>query len=213
MNNVKGVDVLDILIAFIKGCHYKNKDRGWENCIHSVIGDKDYWIWNADYLLNQLLRQVDVPPERYLLSKGAKEMWEKLKPTGNKGDQITSYYYREKLTIHNNINEKVDLYKGAENSPSNFVEIKEGNTFIYKDIFHHEHTVPVYVIKNKLLDLKDEDLTKENVKKILEKMYICRMLKSEDRSIEPKFKKDRPIEVEEVLKEVYKDIEVEFPKK
>lgn len=206
MSEKNEIDVLDILIAFIKGCKYK--DEGLDNCIHSVIDNKDYWIWNTDYLLNQILRQINVPPERYLLSKGAKEMWKKLSPTGKKGDSITKYYYREVLTIQNDLNEEVGLYKGADSKPSSFVEIRKGNKFIFNDIFHLEHVIPIHVIKNQLLALDSESLTKKNVEQILSKMYVCRMLKSEDRLIDSAYKKNRPFDLNRILKEVYTKIEI-----
>ena len=215
MSKTNDIDVLDILIAFVKGCHYENKERDWTNCIYSNLNGKDYWIWNADYLLNQILRQIDVPPERYVTSKGALEMWDKLKPTGKKGKRvikaISDCYYRERLTIHNTLDEKVGLYKGAEKKPSSHLDIKEGNIFTFNDVFHLEHIIPIHKIKEELLSLSDEDLTKDKVSEILEKIYVCRMLKSEDRSIESKYKSNRTGTAREIVKEVYKDIDVEFP--
>lgn len=211
MSKIEQADVLDILIAFIKGCHYKNDERKFSNCIHSSIDGKDYWIWNADYLLNQLLRQIDVPPERYFLSKRAEEMWTKLKPEGKKGTDIKDYYYRESLTINGDTGESIGLYNGADSKPYKFIEVKKGNKFIFNDIFHLEHTIPIHEIKKKLLSLPENEITKENVDEIINQIYICRMLKSEDRSIDPKYKKNRPFDLERVLKEVYKGIDIIRP--
>ena len=135
-------------------------------------------------------------------------MWKKLSPTGKKGDSITDYYYREVLTIQNDLNEEVGLYKGADSKPSSFVEIRRGNKFIFNDIFHLEHMIPIHVIKEQLLALDSESLTKKNVEQILSKMYVCRMLKSEDRLIDSAYKKNRPFDLNRILKEVYTKIEI-----
>ena len=66
--------------------------------------------------------------------------------------------------------------------------------------------IPINVIKEKLLSLSNEELTKDNVYNIINKMCICRILKSEDRSIKSQYRKNRPFDLDIIIKEVYEKI-------
>lgn len=196
-------NVLDIIICFVES--YKNETKEWSPNIQSSYKDKKYFIWNTHYLLGQILRQVNIPEDYILLSKGAKEKWEQLSPVGKNGSDITNYYYRESLIANCKEPVEVQEYKGSE-SKGEKRTITNGETFIFRDIFHLEHTIPINVIIDELLKLSNENnLNYDSVSSVLNKMYICRMLKEEDRkSIDPKHKSKRSIEIETVLKEVYK---------
>lgn len=193
-------DVLDVIIYFVKS--YRNETKENKPNIQSNFKGKKYHIWNADYLLNQILRQISIPEDHILLSKAAKEKWEQLNPSGKKGSLITNYYYHEKLKAHCNEQVKVKCYKGAETKEYK-TEIKNGEVFIFRDVFHYEHTIPISAIIKELLKVDEKNnLNYDSVSRVLNKMYICRMLKEEDRNIDEKY--DRSIELEEVLEKVYK---------
>lgn len=197
MNN----EVLDLIICFVES--YKNKTKDWNPNIHSTYNGEDYYIWNTQYLFNQIMRQINVPAERYLISRGAQELWDKLAPEGKNGTDITNYWYREKLTVHNKEPIVVKSYKGASNNYDE-ITLVDGKTFVFNDLFHLEHTIPVNMIIDELLKLSDDNrLNYQTVAETINKMYICRMLKSEDRSIDPQYKSKRFLDVRETIRTVY----------
>ena len=191
-------EVLDIIISLLKG--YKNISSNGDPFLHSRFKENDLYLWNTNYLLNQVIRQYNIPPERYLITKEAKALWDKITD-----EPITNYYYREEITAKFD-GAFVQEYKGAQKDQYRQRTLQAGDKFIYKDIFHHEHVIPVIVIIRQLKELKDEELDYEHVYPILENMYICRMLKSEDREIKNKY--NRPSDKDEVIKTVYEPAKV-----
>ena len=191
-------EVLDIIISFIKS--FKNSDSNSRPFIYSTYKGGDRWIWNTDYLINQILRQIDVPPERFLISKKAKELWESIT-----SEDIRKYYYQEKVTAEYD-GAVIEEYSGASKTPRNTRTLKKNDSFTYKDVFHHEHMIPIKIIIDELIKLKDDELDYEHVDSILSKIYICRILKSEDRKIKNKY--NRSSNIDEVIRDVYSEIEV-----
>ncbi len=187
-------EVYDIIISLVKG--YKNKDANSEHFIESEFDGKKIWLLNTQYLLNQFLRQINVPQERCLVSQKALEKWKSLV-----GDEdINKYYYRENVEVK--YDGFISEYKGAKKNPEPEREVKPGDTFIFRDLFHLEHVVPISVIIEELCTLYDNDaLNYENVDKVISSIYVCRMLKEEDRRIEEKYK--RPNNKDDVIKDVY----------
>ena len=187
-------EVYDILISFIKSCKNSKEGNGHPS-IRGEYKGKKTWIWNADYLFNQILRQIDVPPERYLVSEAAQELWDKITD-----EPISKYYYREKVVA---TREGAEIYefKGSSKKSEASRILKIGDSFIFNDVFHLEHTIPIKIIIDELTSLNDEKLDYEHVDDILSKMYICRILKSEDRNINQKY--NRSSVLEEVLVDVY----------
>ena len=191
-------EVYDIIISFIKSL--KNANDGSKPFIGSIYNKQDKRIHNTDYLINQILRQVGIPKERYLISRKAKELWESIS-----SKDIHDYYYHEKVVAEFD-GAEIQEYSGANKTPKRTRILKKNDSFIYKDVFHNEHMIPIKVIISELTSLNDDELNYENVDSILNKIYICRILKSEDRSIKNKYK--RSSDIEEVIKNVYSDIEV-----
>lgn len=181
--------VLDIIIEFIKAL--KTKDKA----IEVNINGKMYKIWSCKYLLNQLLRQLHTPKERWYISKKAKELWDKLSPT-----PIENYHYNDIVQVVSDASIEVEIYKGND---SHFEKrtLKSGDKFKFNSVFHEEHIVPINVIIHKLLEL--DNLTYANVESILDKIAMCRILKSEDKLLNKQAKKNRPCDAEEVLKRIY----------
>lgn len=202
MNN----EVFDIIISLVKS---HEEDTKWDHPnVRSFYNNKEYLIYNADYILNQVLRQINIPEDHYLLSKEANDLWNKLKPDGKYGKNIKDYWHRETLTVHYNEPVEIKEYSGASKTPI-VKKVKDGDTFIFRDVFHLEHIYPIDMIIEDLKELnKSGDLNYDSLAKVLDKIYICRMTKEEDRSIPSCFKSSRPHNLEEILKQVYSKIDI-----
>ncbi len=127
----------------------------------------------VSYLLNQTIRQLWLPKEHYLVSVKAQDLWDRI----TDGD-IRDYFYRDRVKVK--CDSKLPYYIGNAKKPSEYWTYKKGKTFSYRSVFHDEHIVPVDTIVKELLNL--ETITPETVKSVLDKIYICKMLKEEDRS-------------------------------
>lgn len=179
-------EILDIIISLIKGVQN-----------HNHIESDGHKLWGSKYLLNQVIRQYSQPDDHYFISKDAKELWNKIT-----SDDIMTKFYRDKLTL-----DKVDgsivlkCFKGNSNSYTNWTPNK-GDKLTYRDVFHDEHIVPVKMIINELIKLKE--INYSSVEEVLGKIYICRMLKEEDKKILNK--SNRPLDYRQAKKENYGDI-------
>ncbi len=177
-------EVLEIIINFVKACK-KGKEHAYIEC----DGKR---IWSANYLLNQILRQYYIDDAHILVSKKAQELWNQIAEEKD----IKRFTYRQTFTAKIDI--KVDMYFGAKKDGV-LTSVKKGQKVVWNNIFHDEHTIPIKIIIKELCML--EDLSYENVSKILDKIYICKMLKEEDRKIIQK--SDRPSNVIEVVEKIY----------
>lgn len=192
--------VLDIIIEFVKGFYSE------ENSIQLESKKEGHCkLKSCNYLLNQILRQWDIPKENYYVSKAADALWKEL---ASEDDSINNYTYTQKVKFNKDNPVTVDVYKGSEKkgTPTKLSkDDKENNTFKFNSVFHEEHIIPICVVMDKLCELYEEDkLNYENVVNILNKISICKMLKREDRKLnEMNFKKNRPFDVEKILKEQY----------
>jgi hypothetical protein len=99
----------------------------------------------------------------------------------------------------------VNKYSGA--SKNALVE-SIGKDFIFRDVFHDEHIIPIAVIIEELLKLKDSEITPEKVAKIIDKICICRITKEEDRKITPRYK--RSSDLSEAYETAYKPNQVKI---
>ena len=63
-------------------------------------------------------------------------------------------------------------------------KLVKGINFPFNNVFHDEHVIPIRMIISQLLAL--DSFTYENVELILSQMYICKILKTEDRQIKQK---------------------------
>ena len=177
-------EVLEIIISFVKAC--KNDKE------HAYVESNGKRIWSAYYLLNQILRQYYIDDNHVLISKKAQELWEKIAVEPN----IKRFNYRNTFTAKVNID--IDMYYGAKKEGV-LTSVKKGQKVIWNKIFHDEHTIPVNIIIKELCSL--DNLNYESVLKVLDKIYICKMLKEEDRKIIQK--SDRPSNVIEVVEKIY----------
>lgn len=137
----------------------------------------NFQIWNrsAKYILNQLLRQIKIPKENWYITYKADTLWQQLTT-----DRMDDYNYQKKVTLTRNEHLSVTTFKGNSNKP-NVRTLTKGDSFAFREVFHDEHIIPIKIIINELLKL--DAPTYETVVEILSKISICRMLKTEDRSI------------------------------
>lgn len=159
-------EVIDLIITLIKGAKAK------EDCIVS----SEVTLQGCNYLLGQVIRQIRIPLDHWFVSDGAKTLWEKLT-----SKNIMEFWYTMHVPCDRANGIEVGLYRGSEKYPHTKPTLNKGDTIIYREVFHDEHIVPVVVIVNELCALKEP--TRENVKRILDKIYMCKLLKEEDRRI------------------------------
>ena len=185
--------VLDIIIAFVKGIKDHPKEN--KNAPHHYINDGTNTLWNANYLLNQILRQYRINPDHIFVSVAADKRWRELTEK-----EMKDYNYTMEVPLKNDA--ELELYKGAEKNHHK-VNMAKGHKFKFREIFHDEHIIPISMIIKKLIDL--EELNYNNVQEILNNLYICRILKSESKIIDKNNKTDRDWNVNTTVKELFKN--------
>ena len=187
---------IDIIITFLKNWNsYKENGTTYEylgkptdkydaECID---------LWSPRYLLGQIIRQIPVT-KRYV-SDEAQKLWDKLTD-----EDIWKYNYRDNVPVKEKSKGfTVKKYKGASKTAE---EQAVGNSFIFRDVFHDEHIIPISIIVEELLELKGSNITPEKIKEIIDKICLCRITKEEDREIKPRSK--RPSNLSEAYHKVYK---------
>mgnify|MGYP003319230607 CR=1 FL=1 len=182
--------VINLIIDFVNGAYETTKDGFYE------IRDGKHAIFGCRYLLNQIIREYELPNDHYLVSEGALAEWKRL---GLEKENINKYYYHEIIKLNGVY--KYYRYKGADKTPT----LEESDWFRFNDIFHLEHIVPIKMIIKRLFELKkNNQLTQENVADTLDKIYICRMLKREDRNIKAKYNRGT-LNYKEIVNTIYKE--------
>lgn len=154
-------------------------------------GGREDKICNPKYLLGQIIRQYVLSSGQYYISLRAENLWKSIS-----GKSIWDYTYRQYVKCENDIPVTVFEYTGNQNKPRGKRIISKGDGFVFRDIFHDEHMIPISLAVNRLI--AEKDLNYENVRKVLDSMYICRLLKCEDRELPVKYK--RPYDLQEVIK-------------
>lgn len=182
--------VFDIIINLMSGIKSNN-------LLTSKLDNEKVELYNCRYLLSQVLRQYNLPLEHYLVSKKAYEKWSKIR-----SDNIFNYKYRDTIYKTTDDYVVVDKYKGSNKEPyEKDVVVKKGESFVFNDVFTDEHVVPINIIIKELLSLKNYDYL--SIKEVLDKIYICKILKEEDYMI--KNKSTRSIDYREVIINDYYD--------
>ena len=108
---------------------------------------------------------------------------------------------------------KKDLYKGNQfKKPyKKDVELNNASTLRFNELFIFEHLTTISDIKKAILDL--DEITPESVKELLDsKVYVCRILKSENAKIAKEYNSKRGLDINWILENVYKDIPVHVSK-
>lgn len=151
------------------------------------------------YLLGQSIRQYDVPEENYHISQAAKERWDELS-----NDCIRNYWYRKQVKCNNlKLAKSYNLYIGSTNAGIPTI-LNPGETFMFRQMFHEEHTIPVSLILNELTG-NPKISTKKDIEELLDSMHISILLKDEDRAINAKFgtTKKRSLIFSDNVKNIY----------
>jgi hypothetical protein len=144
--------------------------------LHSQINIDKAALNSLRYLLGQSVRQYDIPLENYHISQAALERWEQLSK-----DKIEKYHYRDMVKCDNLTKlYRFKQFKGASKS-GNPRKLHPNGSFVFRDMFHEDHVIPVSLILNELIKIKTVD--ENSVKEQLNKMHICIILKEEDRKL------------------------------
>jgi hypothetical protein len=164
--------VLDVLISLIKGAKSQ-----WSGLQCDYEG-QHYTLWGCSYLLDQALRLYQIPDDHYLISEKAKDLWTEIttKP-------IKDFNYQRPVTYEFKEPLEAKCFTGNGNGFSTRT-LKQNDSFPYRDVFHDDHVVPLKIIIQELVNL--DEISYETVLPILNKIYICRMLKEEDRMLKNK---------------------------
>ncbi len=182
--------IFDIIINLLIGI--KNHD-----CLTETTDSGEVLtVTQCKYLLNQTIRQYQIPKDHYFVSEAALELWQKIRR-----DSIFNYTYRDKVvkTIHEPV--WIDKYNGSRKEPYQSSYLNCAESFTYNDVFTDEHIVTVSDIIKELKALPSYDYAE--IKKVLDKIYICKVLKEEDHNI--KNKHTRPTDYQLVINTDYFD--------
>lgn len=198
--------VIDIIITFLKNWNsYKEDGKTYEYLgrVSDTYNAECINLWSPRYLLGQILRQI--PVSKKYVSDKAQELWHQLTD-----EDIWKYNYQDKVLVTKNKDFIVKKYKGASKTAEDKEGKAVGNSFIFREVFHDEHIIPIAVIIEELLNLKDSEIeiTSERVAKIINKICICRITKEEDRKISPRYK--RSADLLEVYETAYKPNQVKI---
>lgn len=162
-------------------------------------------IFGVKYILGQTLRHYQIPESHYCVSEKALSEWKEkfsLNPYvlfSLDENGIVQYRYSE--TIHLT---KETEFEQSNITSNNRKKIK-GRKFVFHKVFHEEHIVPINMIINELKEL--DELTYTNVLNVLDKIYICKMLKQEDEKLNDKgYKRKRSsTNFQDIINNEYKD--------
>ncbi|MCQ2801520.1 MAG: hypothetical protein MJ222_02540 [Bacilli bacterium] len=186
-------EVISIIKYLLHG--YKTNYGKEEKVLISEVDNKKYFLWNCDYLLNQVIRHYNIPQERYYYSKEAKELWISL---GFELKDLKTKYYREQINpLKDNV--RCLLFSGSSNKPYK-ESVSSSDAFPFKDAFHLEHIVPIAKIIEELVELVEPN--DADIEKVLDKLCVARITKVEDRKLHNKSKRDKTFEL--VYNNLYK---------
>ena len=162
--------IFDIIISLVEGI--KNND-----IFRDDFCDEEIALTGCRYLLNKIIRQYKIPTNHYFVSEKAFDLWTKI----NSGS-IFDYWDRKKVVKNISGEVFIDKYKNREKVPyQKGCLLKYGDTFAFNDVFTDEHIVTVNEIIKELINLPKCDYL--SIKSVLDKIYICKVLKEEDRNI------------------------------
>lgn len=146
-------------------------------------------------LLNQVIRQYIIPFDHWLLSVNAHKLWRSITKS-----RIEKYTYRQ-MVVCNKVNKKkVKIFKGALKKGEE-ITIEKGKNIPFNNLFTAEHMITITDIIDTL-----EKSSSNEVEKILDGMYICRVTKEEDRHIPHKI--HRGLDINKILQNEYAKISI-----
>lgn len=156
---------------------------------------------SVHYLLGQLVRTYRIADDHVHISKSAKATWEKIT-----SDDISDKWFHQTVKC-DWVTTPISLsfFTGSMKSGESRV-VHKNDTFQFNKVFHVDHVTPVSLILSDLKNLNQIDET--SVAEILNKMHICRILKTEDRRLGRT--KERSLNYEEVIEKIYNPNNVEI---
>lgn len=158
-------------------------------------------IRSLRYLLNQSIREYEIPSDNWHVSKAALALWEDLTK-----EDIKNYHYRDVVKCDNLKQPwNTDLFQGA-NKEGDEREIFPNDSFLFNELFHEDHVIPVSLILEEII--KSPIIDYNSIKTILDKMHICVILKEEDRKLGRT--KGRNIDFNKTIVDVYNKNGVEL---
>lgn len=188
--------VVSIIMEFIKAIQGND-----------IMNDGDYSIKSCSYLFGQIVRQWKIPEDHYFVSQRALDFWNKL---GQKSS-IFNHRWRDPIKVINlPYDVEVKTFKGATRTGESYIIHKgtDNDWFFYRQVFHDEHIVCIGDVIDKLISLKGDELNENNIVEILNSIYICKMLKEEDRNNVTKRSGRGSLNYKDVIKKFYKGIVV-----
>jgi hypothetical protein len=192
-NNMKNNAIIESILCLLKGYKDEEKAKQTQN------------LNDLKYLLNQSIRQYDIPDGNRHLSVKADKLWKQVMPTT---ENIMNYHYKQMVHCKNSSDEDVnlELYKGntRKTFETKTLQPIEEWEFEFRKVFHEEHVVPVQAIVDYLVQQEVNTLNAESIKKLLdEKLHICVILKKEDGHL-PKIKR-KSFDYQTIIDTVYED--------
>lgn len=180
---MKNDAIIDAILCFLK--EYKKENTKKQHNTDDLEG--------LHYIIGQTIRQYNIPKKNYHLSKGANDLWNKLSK-----DDIMDYHYIETV-VCDKLSKPIicKSYKGASKT-GDFLSLSKNSKFVFRQIFHEDHIVPVSLIWEAI---RDNPMDKQSLKKLLDKMHICYLLKEEDRRIPTT--KGRSLDFQETIDNIY----------
>lgn len=161
--------IVDSVISFLKGCEITQSTLKVKSSI--------------PYLLGQTVRQYQVAPENWHISKAAQDLWSSMTSA-----DIADFGYTEQF-VADRLVEPTSVYtfKGGERKLGFDLQLDPKGTYVFNRIFVVEHVTPAADIIKALHEIyreyKDSPLLREKVVEVLDKIHLARILRSEDRSI------------------------------
>ncbi len=189
----------DILLTLVKACKRKG-----EKYVEAPAPAEYSWakLDGPSSLLNTVLRHVYCNKGRRCVSEKAQELWIQL---GLEPDAIFYHYYHDRVVYQNEQPVKVSVFTGSKGTKDEDRIVYKGDEYGYfkfNDVFHEEHIVPVNMIAKRLLKVdlnKPIDEIYKEFNEIIDRLAICRMLKTEDKVLNKGKKTKREPEIQEVI--------------
>lgn len=201
------INSFDFLVALIKACQDTKEDKH----IDPPKGF-DAKLGGSKYLLNQSIRQLWNRPGHVFATKKALDLWKKLKI----GKPIFEYYYQKPVFYKNEEPVHIKCFKGANKTPyweDNIRYTGKKGYFRFRQVFHLEHIVPINIIIGQLLKIdlnRDKEDVYKEIDAILNKIYVCYMLKTENIKLNGVAKNKRSDNYKQVLDVDYKKAGIEI---
>ena len=201
--------LLDIIIPALEGYAQERRD-GFKPII---IKDAEQDNGKFSYLLGQAIRHWIIPVGNWHTSEAAMMVWNMIVDKGNsKHKEINHLRYKEPILLKDG-NIMIPRFKG---STRDFAKLDPhifhgGKQYAFNEIFVAEHTTPVVDIMIAMTQCYDEldkqhqldDMLKQEVEKILDKIHITQMLRIEDRRINTTQARIQPFLLKRNMNNVY----------